>query len=216
MEYNNSIKKFSLLMEDLHEFDIGEDVEFKIGNVYNTYYATYILQMGLADDSLDELLFVVDELKDYYLQKYKTIIVLQLYKYWKRSRISAKFEKMVEKYERVSDLLEEEFGTLVELMKNTFRSDMSRLNKNWIELAQHLKELEVLKPDRARSPKFKESVENILLKLDRINNTVHNTGEQMLSKFSNGDELLKALDKASRAEPEEIKRKVTDRFLRRL
>lgn len=211
MNYLKSLEKIQLFKEQLNKQDLDHNVFFNPTKVYDTYYAIYIIQRGLADNSLTELAFIIEELKDYYIEKYKIIVCLQLYKYWQRGRVSEEFATIVQKYNKLSDLLGEDISVLLSLMRNTFRSDMTRLNKTWIDLVSHLNDL-----DKMITAYDKKSIESMLLKMDRINNTVHNTKMPMLDKFSNGHQLLEALNDVHSASPEQIKRMVGDKFLRSL
>ena len=66
-------------------------------------------------------------------------------------------------------------------MQQTYRSDMKRRNDRWDEVTGYL----------AKLCKAVD-INDLIHLIDRINNCVHNTGELMLSKFKNGNELLKA------------------------
>jgi len=188
MDYQECIKRFSMLLEDLAESDGMFDPDI----IYNVYYALYLSQM-YSDIDIED---TAQELKQYYLKTFRVIVINQLKKYSKRQRVSGSFKE--------KDIESNDFGVLNDLMKNTFRSDMTRLNKRWIELTSLLADLNT-----------KRKSDDILLTLDRINNTIHNTGEKMFTKFSNPRELLQAFERAHMLEPKELKRYVTDMDLKR-
>lgn len=212
MDYQTSIERFSLMMEALED-ENPENVVFDPRVLYNTYYAILVAQgHGKGKPNPSDLSIIAEELQEYYLDKYKIILSRQLLKYWKRKRVSPKFQKMIDKYQTFEDLIQSDFKTLYTLMENTFRSDMSRLNVRWIDLASNLTDLANLKIN----PKNLETVSDVLLKLDRINNIVHNTGDKMLDKFENGRRLLATLNEISKTSPNELRKKVSDKFLREM
>lgn len=72
---------------------------------------------------------------------------------------------------------------LADLMKKTYRSDMSRRNDRWNDLADYVVKLSKT-----------SDVKQIIYLIDRINNTVHNTKTQILDKLPNAYELLNAFN----------------------
>lgn len=216
MDYKEVNKRFSLLLEALEAEGMPDEVIFDPSKIYSTYYAILLSQDVIGGVSNSDLAFIAMELKEYYLDKYKTILALQIMKYWTRRRVSDKFKRMANKYNNFKDLEDESFPMLVELMNNTFRSDMNRLNKRWIDLAVHLRQLSEMDINTVSERSTKKTIEQMLLKMDRINNIVHNTGDVMLDKFTNSKELLKALDDSSRISPDELKKRISDKFLKSL
>jgi hypothetical protein len=75
-------------------------------------------------------------------------------------------------------------------MRQTYRSDMKRRNDVWNNITEHLKGL------AARSPR------DIIFRIDRLNNAIHNTNELLFSKFKNAGELMDAFEAINDARDE--------------
>ena len=117
------------------------------------------------------------QIKKTYLRVFGKMIKEQLEKYGSRRRTDPDF-KIPENPTPAE---------LNHLMGKTFRSDMSRRNDRWMELTKWLEAL-----DHSRS------IKDTFFAIDRINNTTHNTQENIMSKFQNASSLLTAFDNAHR------------------
>lgn len=198
--YHDTIKRFLNLMESLY-VEEKRKPSFDPKAIYRTYFAIYLGQRYDDEESMEVIESVAGDLREYYLEQYMDVVKDQLEKYYNRGRISKKFDPKLINSDR--------FNVLHKLMDETFRSDMKRKNDRWLQLTSHLKDLQ---------DDIFENPVDMLLKMDRINNLVHNTGEVMLTKFQNARELLKALEKSSSrdTEPREFKSLAQDRTLNKL
>lgn len=146
--------------------------------IYNFYFLyTYLQTIGTDEYSGYLIKEFSQNIKKTYLRVFSNLLKKQLQKYQSRRRVDKDFEMS-------DNPTPTELHTL---MSKTFRSDMNRRNDRWIDLAKWVVELE-----KANSPK------DIFFAIDRINNTTHNTQENILSKFQNSDSLMSAFDYAHR------------------
>jgi len=164
-------------------------------DIYNFYYATLLYQTKFS--FLDQFgKFIVDETlretKKLYLNNFRNIILSQLEKYQTRGRVDKSWDGVIIKDNSYT------YGDMDKLMKATYRSDMVRRNDSWNQLTEYLSKLE----NSIR-------LQDIIFNVDRINNCIHNTQENILSKFDNGYELINAFEFAHKASTEELKTKVS-------
>lgn len=121
-----------------------------------------------------------------YLDQFGNLIIAQLEKYLQRKRhdtdSSGKPVFDIEKIKKMSGY--EKYENLDKAMKSTYRSDMTRRNDRWNMLTDYLRQL----------AQTHVSIPDAIFIIDRINNTVHNTHELMLTKFKNGYALKQAFD----------------------
>jgi GNAT superfamily N-acetyltransferase len=95
--------------------------------------------------------------------------------------------------------------TLDELMRQTYRSDMKRRNDVWNNITEHLKGLA-----EARTPR------DIIFRIDRLNNAIHNTNELLFTKFKNAGELMNAFEAINDARDERAYGRMVDKDLRNI
>jgi len=155
-----------------------DDTKVTTKDIYSFYYVAFILQTqknDLEESTLQLYHNFLLHLKQKYLTVFTNMVVEQIKKYIIRGRIEPEYKKEMD---NVSDL------TLLDyIMKKTFRSDMIRRNIEWEKLTENL----ILLRDA-------KNIDKIIFYIDRINNCIHNTHEQILTKLENGYELLKAFD----------------------
>ncbi len=171
-----------MLLKELIMENNGDAITSR--NIFDFYYLFTISQLQPAALQTNygthtENLFL-NALKAKYISNFKTIISKQIQKYHDRKRIDPDFN--------VSLMVNASPATLLDLMKKTFRSDMTRRNEVWILACEYLMKLE-------NSSNKKETY----LYIDRLNNCIHNTQSSILSKFANGSALVSAYDKVHHA-----------------
>ena len=173
---------------------IFEDIQ--PSDIYDITYLTHII--GHPIDGHTYAPFAVDFLKSRvkkYLDTFRPLIFNQLKKYQNRGRIDPTF--FLPKF---SNTLH--FSTMLEAMKKTYRSDMTRRNIVWENLVKYLNELEEMNITS-------QMIGTILFLFDRIHNCVHNTNTSIFDKFVNGRELLSALDFCFSSTPNELKQRIS-------
>ena len=145
-------------------------------DIYNFYLTSYYVdRLKKPIKNKPNVINFLKDLKESYIDNLKPIIVNQILKYIKRDRVDSGLTKVSK-----SDSLE----VLLDKMKMTYRSDMSRRNTEWENIIEAVINLS----------KSSNSIKNLLFYLDRVNNTIHNTGQSVLSKL--GYNLLAAFDNA--------------------
>jgi len=175
MDFFESIKKFHLICESIVEETLDP-------STITDFYLAYYLYQKIDDDESQSLLkYVIIDVRQAYLNAMKPILIKQLQKYHSRRRIVGEYNP--------EDFSRADYEKLYTLMKQSRRSDMNRINQRWNDLAELLKDLQA--NDR--------NVKEMAFLIDRINNTIHNTGESMLSKFPNRRQLEQTFDFAHKA-----------------
>ncbi len=154
-------------------------------DIYSTYYMflAMTMQPALMEDTYLKSVFddYTTKIREKYLKCFTAVIYDQLLKYVSRKRVTPDFGKLgrIDQYS---------LAQMYELMKKTFRSDMQRQNTQWNMLCDFMVKLEAA-----------HDTLSVLKLIDRINNTVHNTQESMVTKLPNGREMLSAFDAAHNA-----------------
>lgn len=173
-------------------------------DIYNFYYLWHI---AVNDPSLVQTPFgketqdyYLKQLKEKYVRLFTKLLTKQIHKYVQRGRIDPDFPKDVDVLNMADT------AKLLELMKKTFRSDMTRRNDRWILVAEYTQNL-------AKSNTAKQ----MYLWIDRLNNSVHNTQTRVMDKFQNYyTELNKAFDIVFHANSIRELRHLVDKDLRDL
>ena len=142
-------------------------------DIFSFYYCEHISDHPVKIEFLKEL-------KEKYVNIFRKVLQTQLNKYHRRQRIDPEFNP---EHIETNDL-----ASINQAMNQTYRSDMVRRNDNWNLLAEYVYEL-----SKSNTPK------RITFYIDRIHNTIHNTGEIMLSKLGNARELMNAFNVAHTA-----------------
>ena len=194
MDYTSSLQTFQLMIE---ASVLEDEITFRTSNITDFYLAAYLHDVVEEDDK-DILEDIILDIRQRYLEGFKPIVLQQILKYIKRGR-------MVQEYDR-EDLLGTDFSKLHAIMKDSRRSDMKRKNVRWEQLTQHLTDLASQNRD----------IKKIKFLIDRINNTVHNTGEVMLSKFENGQRLMQIYNMVHEAKIRDLMRLSSNRDLKEL
>lgn len=166
-------KRFNLLYESLMQNTLSTS------DLYKFYFLATLNSQGQLNSPLAK--FLADEfiryIKPKYLRVFLELIENQLRKYASRKRHDVDFSAdAIDKFRGNADKYDE-------LMKKTYRSDMKRRNDVWNLITEYTKEL-------AQSMDKK----SIFFYIDRLNNCIHNTKENILVKLPNGDKLLEAFD----------------------
>jgi hypothetical protein len=173
----NYIKLKDLLLE------ASAELQLYPSNIYNFYFLWYVaLNMPvLIKSDYGEHIYqtYMSNLRTKYVSEFKKVLSNQLMKYYSRQRVKSGFDHTVISPTDSASALEAQ-------MRLTLRSDMSRANDRWNELASYVVKLENA-----------TSYSEISTYIDRINNTVHNTRTSILDKFPNARQLLQALNTAS-------------------
>ncbi len=154
-------------------------------NICTFYVIEYVMSSGDGNEDFQYLAEdYLEKLATKYVNVFGDLIQKQIQKYIDRGRtdpnVSLDSASRLPMQRRVS--------VLADLMKKTFRSDMSRRNDRWNELADY-----IVKLNNAKDTK------TTLYLIDRINNAVHNTKTQILDKLPNSRELLAAFNAAHEA-----------------
>lgn len=184
-------KTYRLLMEQLEE----SGFRLSTSDLYNFYYLFTLMTQNQVKGEYAEYVAkdFLNRMKNKYLVLFKELLYVQIRKYISRRRVDA--DVTMEELDKNRDST----SGLLELMKKTYRSDMRRRNDVWNMVAEYVNGL-----DGARLP------DRIGYYIDRINNCVHNTGEIILSKFSNYSELMRVFEEIHHANNlEAYKRKVS-------
>jgi hypothetical protein len=149
-------------------------------DIYSFYYISLI--PNKEQPIIQEF---ITHLRQTYLNVFSIVVKDQLLKYKQLQRVDPGFD---------ISIIDGDIYNLSVLMKKTFRSDMVRRNDRWNLLTELLISLNKT-----------TNLPQILFIIDRINNVVHNTGETMLTKLNNGQQLLHVFNSCHNA---------TERFLR--
>lgn len=161
--------------------DEAEVIEFlevnnlQSSDIYNFYTLTYLLQT--SEENQKQIAFEIYTIRSVWLNAFKPIIINQLKKYYQRGRLD------LGSYSDSDLTLETPYSLLNTYMNSTYRSDMIRRNDVWNQLTEYLSQL-----------KATQKTGTIIELIDRVNNVTHNAGTTILSKFSNCQMLIQALD----------------------
>lgn len=187
----------------------GTGSGLKASDIYNFYYLWYVSGTNPQAVSTNYGREVVKNylynLKRKYVSLFKNILANQIEKYINRSRIDPDFPKNI-----INNLKNMSSGDLQKLMAKTFRTDMHRRNDVWNMVADFVNKLE-----------NSNSINDIFLYINQLNNSVHNTGTKIMNKFPNfNTELKPAFDAVDRIKSENhwelLKKLVTDKDIRDL
>jgi hypothetical protein len=167
--------------------------------LYNFYHiATLESQGRIKSDYGREL---VREYLTAYRQKYLDtigpLVADQIKKYIGRGRVDAPVTQ------EALDAAADDPAALDELMRQTYRSDMRRRNDVWNNITEHLRGLAAAGTTR-----------DIIFRIDRLNNAIHNTNELLFSKFRNAGELMDAFEAINDARDERAYGRMVDKDLR--
>ena len=162
--------------------------------IYDFYFASYLFEAGNLDRFNKFIVTeTIEDTYDIYINIFHHITLNQILKYQTRHRVDKDWIQI-----KINDKLN--YADLNMFMKKTFRSDMRRRNIEWIQLTDLLEQLEVT---------AKNNHKRVIFLVDRINNCIHNTGENILSKFDNGYPLILAFDFAHTASLDDLRRRVS-------
>lgn len=199
---NTFIKLKDLLNE-------GTESGLKASDIYNFYYLWYISgtipQAVSTNYGREVVRNYLYNLRKKYVSLFKNILANQIEKYISLGRIDPTFPKNI-----INSLKNMSSGDLQKLMAKTFRTDLHRRNDVWNMVADFVNKLE-----------NSNSINDIFLYINQLNNSVHNTGTKIMNKFSNFDtELKPAFDMVDRIKSENhwelLKKLVTDKDIRDL
>jgi hypothetical protein len=143
-------------------------------DIYDMYFLELEMTPTILQDDYNS--FVIEQtlsrIKENYLATFGPLLRDQILKYIGRKRTD-------------TGLMEApsptDYKGLQDVMQKTYRSDMKRRNDVWNNLAEWVVALS-----------HAESKKAIIFALDRVNNCIHNTGENILTKVGSG--LLEALN----------------------
>jgi hypothetical protein len=156
-------------------------------DIYNFYYLWYFVttspQSVNTDFGREVMKNYLYNLKNKYIVLFKNILAKQIAKYIQRNRVDGDFPKDI-----INSLGTLSSSELKKLMAKTFRSDMKRRNDVWDMVAGFVYNLENA-----------TTSEKMFLYINQLNNAVHNTGTQVMTKFPNFySELKPAFDAVDR------------------
>lgn len=137
-------------------------------------------------------------LKKKYVTVFKQLLVDQLHKYASRKRTDSDFNTTAITPKASASIL-------WDLMKHTFRSDMSRRNTVWELIAEYTTRLEQ-----------SSSLKDTFTYINMLNNCIHNVPESILWKLPNGEKLFRAFELVSKATSISQYEKFVDKDLRQL
>ena len=173
-------------------------------HIYDFYYLAAALSYGQIDED-DRFVasYYLQELQHLYLDVFSKLLIEQLAKYQRRGRldtINGRLAYDVKELENAPN----QFDAIKQMMAKTYRSDMTRRNVVWNNIAEYVEALSrQTKPDK------------ITYYIDRINNSIHNTENLVLEKFPNGHELIQAFNVAHlNSSPENYRRFVSPEIRR--
>ena len=169
--------------------------------LYNFYHLATLESQGRIKSEYGQGLMreYLNIYKQRYLETLAPLVSDQIKKYIGRGRVD---EPVTE--ESLNAAANDPVA-LDELMRQTYRSDMRRRNDVWNNITEHLKGLEA-----ARTPR------DIIFRIDRLNNAIHNTNELLFSKFKNAGELMDAFEAINDARDERAYARNVDRDLRQI
>lgn len=171
-------------------------------DIYNLFFleVLYFDQPQLFKSEYGEFILhtYTTALKSKYLSVFKHLLAAQLTKYFNLHRTDQDFNsKSISPNANASVLLD--------LMKKTFRTDMTRRNTVWELIAEYTMKLEQSK-----------GLKEVFTYINMLNNCIHNTGGKVLGKVSNGNDLLQSFDMVTNAKSIEQYEKFVDKDIRRL
>lgn len=169
--------------------------------LYNFYHLATLESQGRIKSEYGQGLMkeYLDIYKQRYLDTIGPLVADQIRKYIGRGRVDEPVT------EEALEAAVNDPEKLDELMRQTYRSDMKRRNDVWNNITEHLKGLEA-----ARTPR------DIIFRIDRLNNAIHNTNELLFSKFSNAADLMDAFEAINAARDERAYARNVDRDLRQI
>ena len=169
--------------------------------LYNFYHLATLESQGRIKSEYGQGLMkeYLGTYKQRYLDTLGPLVVDQIRKYIGRGRVD---EPVTE--ESLNAAANDPVA-LDELMRQTYRSDMKRRNDVWNNITEHLKGLEAAR-----------SARDIIFRIDRLNNAIHNTNELLFSKFKNAGELMDAFEAINDARDERAYSRNVDRDLRNI
>jgi len=177
----------------------GEGITPK--TLYNFYHLATLESQGRIKSEYGQSLMkeYLDVYRQRYLDTIGPLVADQIRKYIGRGRVDEPVT------EEALEAAINDPEKLDELMRQTYRSDMKRRNDVWNNITEHLKGLEA-----ARTPR------DIIFRIDRLNNAIHNTNELLFSKFSNAADLLDTFEAINAARDERAYARNVDRDLRQI
>lgn len=191
-----SFKKYLLLKEEEEKL-----ANLSSRDLYNFYFLFTLMSRKEISGEFGEYITkeYMKRFKEKYLSLFKDLVYKQILKYINRGRVDPDVTK-----ERLEENKNSPKG-LYELMKHTYRSDMVRRNEVWNMIGEYLAELENA-----------TELNKIGFFIDRLNNSIHNTNEIILSKFANGYQLIRTFDEIHNAPSLNSYKANVDRDLREL
>ena len=185
-----------ILANTYYKEDYDYSGQLDTTDIYNFYLASFLFQ-SMEDADKPSIDPIIKEIKMVYLRAFEPVVKRQLIKYLNRGRYNGELD---------SDSIHaaKTFGELDEYMNQTFRSDMKRRNKEWNKVTDFLSQIEKEK-----------RTDKLIYLIDRLNNTIHNTQESILTKFDNGYELVDAFDKAHLSSVKELRNLADNTSLKR-
>ena len=177
----------------------GEGISPK--TLYNFYHLATLESQGRIKSEYGQGLMkeYLGAYKQRYLDTLGPLVADQIRKYIGRGRVDEPVT------EEALEAAVNDPEKLDELMRQTYRSDMKQRNDVWNNITEHLKGLAA-----ARTPR------DIIFRIDRLNNAIHNTNELLFSKFSNAADLMDAFEAINDARDERAYARNVDRDLRQI
>jgi len=174
-------------------------------DIMTFYYIEYYYRKNSVNSfDRDEMNTAMDRIMQHYIRGFGRLLYNQLKKYVQRGRYDEPFDIKETSIEPTVEELE----TYYKQMQTTYRSDMTRRNEKWIDIAAWTFELA-----RAyRAGNYMGAFQYI----DFLNNAIHNTNTKVIEKFANGDELLNALNIKFRSRHPSDYRYMVDRQILKL
>lgn len=170
-------------------------------DLYNFYFLFTLLSRKEISGEFEEYIAkeYMKKFKEKYLFVFKELLYKQILKYINQNRVDSDvtIERLKANKNNSSDLYE--------MMKHTYRSDMSRRNEVWNMIGEYLKELDDV-----------SEINKVGFFIDRLNNCIHNTKEIILSKFDNGYQLVRTMDEIHNAPSLNSYKNNVDKDLRQL
>lgn len=164
----------TLSSKDIYNFYVLWNLYLTSPELINTQYGKNVLT------------FYLGKFKKQYVTIFSKLLANQIRKYIVRKRIDVDFPINVDLDKLAIELNTKELG---QLMRKTFRSDMVRRNDVWNLVGDFVYNL-------SNSSNTKDT----FIWIDRLNNTVHNTGGAVLDKLNNYyGELNRAFDNCHNA-----------------
>ena len=180
-----------------HVVKLQSSSNFNVQKIIDFYAISYIF--SYTGKSSQYLKVNLQNIKEYYLNKFHSVIVDQLEKYHKMKRVDPKhqidFEQTKERkdYERMLDDMRHTYRSKEHHVRNNIPFP-SKPNESWNQLVEYLHNLQI-----------SNDIKSTLFYVDRINNAIHQTNTSIFDKFNNISDIQNTLEFCANATPQQLR-----------